>query len=233
MTSKRRAVITAIPLVLVNLVAFSGQFAYIKDHVTWLPISQVVFALALESVALFLAYMAHQALMAEDSAYGLRLSSYAFGAVIGLMNYSHYAGPGMKPTFEAVATGLMSVSSPWLWGIYSRRQSRDALKAKGMIEPRAVKLGGLRWVLFPVKAWKVFRLAAWRRVDTADEAIDAYERDADTKAALEQAKEDYLRKSNGWPELLDAAESNADEPSPAETLWQRPRLTPYAPLWLS
>jgi hypothetical protein len=209
-TAKRRAYITAIPLVLVNAVAFSGQFAYINDHFLWIPPAKVMFAIALESVALFLAYMAHQALMSEDSAYGLRLSSYAFGAVIGLMNYSHYAGPGMKPTFEAVATGLMSVASPWLWGIYSRRQSRDQLKAKGLIEPRAVKLGVFRWLMFPGRAWKVFRLSVWLNINRPDEAIAAYESGQLEALLLEQA-EDYRRELEADP---DAADSHAEPPGP-------------------
>jgi hypothetical protein len=209
--SNKRAYVTAIPLVLVNVVAFSGQYAYIKDHVTWLPIGQVVFAVALESVALFLAYMAHQALMSEDSAYGLRISSYAFGAVIGLMNYSHYAGPGMQPTFEAVATGLMSVASPWLWGIYSRRQSRDQLKAKGLIEPRAVRLGQLRWLLHGIRSWRVFRSAVWAGVNRPDEAIASF--DLDQPVSL---PESHVNELPG-PELMSIhdsplamAESKAD-----------------------
>jgi len=173
-TRRRRAVITAIPLILVNGVAFAGQFAFIHAHVPWGTFGQVAFALALESVALFLAYMANQALMSEDSALGLRLASYAFALIIAAMNYSHYA-VNMHPTFEAVATGLMSLASPWLWGIYSRRQSRDMLYTKKLISPRAVKLGFLRWVLWPGRSFQVFRLAAWSGVNEPDEVISLWE----------------------------------------------------------
>ena len=169
--NKRRAVITAIPLILVNGVAFAGQFAFIHAHIPWGTFGQVAFALALESVALFLAYMANQALMSEDSALGLRLASYVFAGIIGAMNYSHYALPGMVPTFEAVATGLMSLASPWLWGIYSRRQSRDLLRATNQLSPRAVKLGFLRWVLWPKQSFFVFRRAAWSGVNDVDESL--------------------------------------------------------------
>lgn len=170
-TEKRRMLIAVIPLVLVNTVAFAGQFAFIRDHIHWPLIGQLIFAVALESIALFLTYMAHEALMSEDSAYGLRIASYGFGAFIGFLNYSHYAGPGFQPTFEAVATGLMSVSSPYLWGIFSRRNSRDALKAKGLIESRAVKLGGLRWLFWTSQAFGVFRLAVWSGENRPDAAI--------------------------------------------------------------
>ena len=57
------------------------------------------------------------------------------------MNYSHYAGPGWRPTFPALAVGLMSASSPWLWAVHSRRVSRDALMAAGLVEPHALRLG--------------------------------------------------------------------------------------------
>ena len=170
-TRRRRAVITAIPLILVNAVAFAGQFGYINAHIPWGVFGAVIFAIALESVALFLAYMANQALMSEDSALGLRLASYLFAAIIGFMNYSHYALPGMVPTFEAVATGLMSLASPWLWGIYSRRQSRDLLRATNQLSPRAVKLGFLRWVLWPKQSFFVFRRAAWSGLNDIDEAL--------------------------------------------------------------
>jgi hypothetical protein len=173
--SKRRAFFTLIPLLLVNIVAFGGQFGYIQEHIAWFLAAQIVFALALESVALFLAYMANQALMSEDTALGLRLASYAFGFIIGFMNYSHYAGVGLSPTFEAVATGLMSVASPWLWGIYSRRQHRDRLYAKRLLTPRAVKLGFLRWAMWPGRSWRVFRLAAWAGENRPEEALAAYE----------------------------------------------------------
>jgi hypothetical protein len=172
---QKRTIIAAIPLVLVNIVAFAGQFGFIRDHIDWPLFGQIAFALSLESIALFLTYMAHEALMSEDSAYGLRILSYSFGAIIGIMNYSHYAGPGFKPTFEAVATGLMSVSSPFLWGIYSRRNSRDALKAKGLIESRAVKLGGLRWLFWTRESFGVFRAAVWSGENRPDVAIADYE----------------------------------------------------------
>lgn len=169
--SKRRAFITAVPLVLVNIVAFIGQFAFIHANIPWGLPGQIIFAIALESVALYLAYMAGQALMSEDSAMGLRLASYAFALIIGFMNYSHWSGPGLHPTFEAVATGLMSLASPWLWSIYSRRQSRDMLFAKGLLSPRAVKLGFLRWVLWPRQSFFVFRRAAWSGLNEITEAL--------------------------------------------------------------
>jgi hypothetical protein len=170
----RRAFVTAVPLILVNIVAISGQYAFLREHLPWPAIGAIIFAAALETVAIYLAYMAHVALLANDSAMRLRLSSYAFGLIAGAMNYSHYAPDG-KPTFVAVATGIMSASSPWLWAVYSRRQSRDALAAAGLIETHAVRLGITRWLWHPRKAYNVFSLAAWSGEQNPQTAISDYE----------------------------------------------------------
>jgi len=203
----RRATITAVPLVLVNIVAFLGQYAYIQDHVPLPWPGQVIFALALESIAIFLTYMAHQALMSEDSAYGLRMLAYLFGAVIGAMNYSHYAGPGMQPAFEAVATGLMSIASPLLWGIYSRRQSRDILKDRGLIESRAVKLGSLRWLLWLPRSWTVFRQAVWFGENHSGAAIAAYTAESYPQVTSPASNESAI--TDGAPLSIEVADSKA------------------------
>lgn len=193
----RRLILAAIPLVLVNIIAFSGQLAFIRDHVHWPLAGDILFAAALESIALYLAYAAHDALMAEDSAFRLRLASYGFALVIGILNYSHYA-LNWYPTFEAVAVGLMSVSSPWLWGIYSRRNSRDALKAKGLIEPVAVRLGFTRWLWWPERSFHVFRLAAWTGERSPVLAIEQWEELSAEKPAQDERT------------TLDTATSQAD-----------------------
>lgn len=166
-----RYVVAGIPLVLVNAIAFSGQLGFIRDHIHWPLAGQIAFAAALESIALFLAYAAHDALMQEDSALRLRLASYGVALLVGVLNYSHYAHGWDKPTFEAIGTALMSVISPWLWGVFSRRSSRDLLKAKGLIEGRSVRLGLARWLFWPIRSYRVYRLAAWTGEQNPHEAI--------------------------------------------------------------
>jgi hypothetical protein len=146
---------------LVNVVAFAGQFAFLRSHLPWPLAGQVAVAAALESVAVFLALHAHVAALANDAALRLRLSSYTFAAAIGVMNYSHYAGPGWRPTFPAIVTGLMSAGSPWLWAVHSRRVSRDALMAAGLVEPHALRLGPTRWAWHPIRSARVMWLATW------------------------------------------------------------------------
>lgn len=159
--SAHRAWLAAVPIVLVNSVAFCGQLAFLRGHLHWTPAGQILVGVTLESVAVYLAWQAHLALAADDSAMRLRLASYGFAAVIGTMNYSHYMSHGWRPTFAAVTFGLMSVSSPWLWSVHSRRSSRDALKARGLIEPHAVRLGATRWAWHPWRSTRVMFRATW------------------------------------------------------------------------
>jgi hypothetical protein len=168
---KGRALAAAVPLLLVNGVAFGGQLAFLRDHLPWPLAGQVTMAVALESVAVFLAMHAHVAALADDSALRLRLASYGFAAVIGAMNYSHYAGPGWRPTFPAVAVGLMSASSPWLWAVHSRRVARDQLRERGLIEPHALRLGVTRWAWHPLRSARVMWHATWAGVTDPREAI--------------------------------------------------------------
>lgn len=151
----------AIPIVLVNSVAFAAQLAFLRTHLPWPAAGQVLVAVTLESIAVYLAWQAHLAQLADDSAMRLRMAAYGMAALIGAMNYSHYAAPHWRPTFPAVAFGMASAISPWLWSVHSRRESRDALKARGLIEPHAVRLGATRWAWHPVLSFRVMRWAAW------------------------------------------------------------------------
>jgi hypothetical protein len=162
----RRAVahrgwLAAIPVVLVNAVAFGAQLGFWRVHVPLLA-EAVLVALALESIAIYLAWQAHLAQLADDSALRLRLAAYGMALVIGALNYSHFALPGWRPDVAAVTFGMMSAISPWLWSVHSRRASRDALKARGLIEPHAVRLGTTRWAWHPLRSARVMFRATWR-----------------------------------------------------------------------
>ena len=156
-----RGWLAAIPVILVNAVAFYGQLAFLRGHLTAPSGVQVLVAVALESIAVYLAWQAHLAQLADDSAMRLRLAAYSMAALIAAMNYSHYAAPHWRPTFAALAFALCSAISPWLWSIHSRRESRDALKARGLIEPHAVRLGVTRWLWHPWRSPQVMWHATW------------------------------------------------------------------------
>lgn len=163
-----------IPLILVNGIAVYAQTEFWQSHLPWPLFGAVIFAIALESIAVYLAYYAHLAELSEDSALRLRVASYGFGAVIGFLNASHYLNNGAI-TAAAIGVGIVSASSPWLWAIRTRRLSRDSLKTKGLIEDRAVKLGAMRWILWPKESFPVFRNAIWTGENNPIKAIADWE----------------------------------------------------------
>jgi hypothetical protein len=167
----KRIIVAGIGIVGVNLTAVIAQFQFMREHLpTWGIAGQLLFAGSLESIAIMISYFAHLALVSGDSATRLRLASYIFAIGIGLMNASHYVSHG-HITFESIAVGVCSASSPWLWGIYSRRQSRDILLANNLIEGHAVRLGINRWMFHSVKSFRVFRMATWVGVQNPADAI--------------------------------------------------------------
>jgi hypothetical protein len=170
-----RLVVAVVPVVLVNAVAFAGQLAFLRAHLPWPLAGQLLMAGALESIAVYVAFHAHVAALANDSALRLRLASYGFAAVIGAINYSHYAAPGWRPTFAAVAVGLMSAASPWLCAVHSRRASRDQLLAAGLVEPHALRLGATRWMWHPLRSARVMYHATSDGVSDPRAAITAWE----------------------------------------------------------
>lgn len=167
------AVVTAVPIIAVNIVAFIGQFAYLRDHLPVPHWAVVLTALTLESIAVGLAYQAHAAQLSNDSTARLRASSYVLALIIGAMNYSHFADH-WRPTVAALTFGLMSSISPWLWSVHSRRVSRDQLMAKGLIEAHAVRLGATRAAWHPLGWFRVMRRATWYGTVDPKLAIDDY-----------------------------------------------------------
>lgn len=193
----KRVAMAVTPLILVNLISVIAQFEFWHAHLPWPVFAAAGFALALESIAIYLAYHAHIALVANDSAFRLRTASYVFGAGIGILNGSHYLNNG-RLTAAAIGIGLCSASSPWLWGIHSRRESRDRLIANGLIEQHAVRLGFTRVFWHPAKSLSVFRMAAWTGESSPAAAITAWEE------LRESASEDIPRMT------LDTVTSKAD-----------------------
>jgi hypothetical protein len=177
-----RYVIAAIPVLAVNACAFLGQLGYLRTHLlAWGLPGQLLVAFALEVMAVYLSYHAHVARLADDSVFRVQAAAYSLALLIAGMNYSHWAAPHWHPTPVAVMFALMSAASPWLWGVHSRRESRDALKARGLIEGHAVRLGANRWVWHPVKSVRVTSAAAWEGITDPREAI-ALERAAELPA---------------------------------------------------
>jgi hypothetical protein len=177
----------AVPVAMVNATAFVGQFAYIRDHVPWVLPGQVLVAATFESVAVYLAWYAHMAQMKNDSATRLKLGAQLFALIMAGMNYSHYA-VHWHPTVLAVGLGLMSLLSPSLWGIYSRRAARDKLMERGLIEEHAVRLGANRWTWHPVRSVAVMWRATWVGENDPKSAIGLYEAAQASRRATRSAR---------------------------------------------
>lgn len=174
------AAVLVVPLVLVNGFATFGQGLWAHANlVTGAPwwvrvVVAVLFALALESIAVYLAAEAHTALMAGDAALGRRLASYGVAAVVGALNWLHWSGPGGSPTVAAVVFAGFSAISPWLWALRSRTLRRDQLRELGLVDARLPRFSMARWLLFPVRTFRVWRHAAWEGITDPAAAISAY-----------------------------------------------------------
>lgn len=219
------ACVAAIPVALVNSVAFIGQFEFLHTHVPWILPGQVLFAVALESVAVYLAWHAHIARMSNDSSGRITLSAYGFALVIASMNYSHYAGPHWRPTFMAVGLALMSASSPWLWNVHSRRVSRDKLMARGLLEEKAVRLGATRWTWHPYRSMVVTWLATWEGETNPQRAIAMLKEHA-SEAEERRAGRALLR--HGGTGRNDGTPTGTAAPLPAPA--QQPAVPARQPL---
>jgi hypothetical protein len=160
-----------LPLVLVNTAAVYGQAGWAYDHLIHRWLIAGLFAAAVESIGVYLAFEAHAALMAGDASARLRAGSYLIGLLAGALNYAHFAGAGYAPTPLAVTFAALSSISPWLWAIRSRSMNRARLRELGQIDPRAVRFSLLRWLLFPVRTIKAFRVAVWHGIVAPAEAV--------------------------------------------------------------
>jgi hypothetical protein len=184
------------PLVLVNIVAVYGQYGWAEANLPGItvrgstfPLWAVLFAAALESIAIYLSYEAHKARMAGDSSAKLWAAAYGVAFLAGALNYWHLADPVThQPTPAAVAFAAMSLLSPWLWGIRSRSMNRDRLRDLDLIEPRAVKFSAARWALFPRQTFAAFKAAVWAGETNPRAAVALLEQPAELGIAEAESK---------------------------------------------
>jgi hypothetical protein len=172
--SARRAVVLAkvrvlAPLVIVNGAAVYGQLDYAYREVAprdWNTASKIalalMFALAVESIALYIQWHAHDALMQKSHATAARLrrNSYLVASVVASINYTHFAdGSIFRPTAAAVAFGLLSSMSPWLWGLHTRRAQHVQLLASDehLIDDGGAEFSTARRRAFPIRTWHARR----------------------------------------------------------------------------
>lgn len=170
-----RHAVLAIPLVLVNSAAVYGQVHWATANLAGGRLGlAVLFALTVESIAVYLAYEAHAALLAGDASFRLRVASYLAAGLVGALNYSHFAGPGLLPTATALVFGGLSSISPWLWSIRSRSLRRDQLRSAGLIDPRSAHFAAAKWVNFPIRTLRAYRWSIDHGVPEERAAWEAY-----------------------------------------------------------
>lgn len=171
----RQRLILVLPLIGVNVLALAGQVGFATTHFGWALAPAIFFGCVLESIALYIGWHAHQALLAGDSASKLRASSYLMGAIVGGLNYDHFAGADWSPTAKSVVFGMLSLTSPWLWAMHGRYANRKRLRELGLVDERAPHFAGGRWVHFPVQTWCALRWGIANNVQDPARAWDGYQ----------------------------------------------------------
>lgn len=150
--------VLVVPLLLVNGFAMYGQAEWAREQLEVPVVVAWLFAVALESIALFLAAEAHSALMAGDAAVARRVGSYLVAGVVGWLNWTHWASDNVA---AGAVFAAFSVLSPWLWAVRSRSMRRAELRSAGLVDARLVRFAASRWALYPVRTFRVWRHAAW------------------------------------------------------------------------
>jgi hypothetical protein len=238
-----------VPLLIVNGAAVYGQIAYAyakiapPDWATGYRLAlSVLFAAAVESIAVYVGWHAHDALLqrAHATAARLRRASYLIAVAVAGINYAHFAGPRMVPTAAAVAFGLLSFLSPWLWGLHTRRTQHVQLLAEdaALIDDGGAEFSAERRRAFPIRSFMARRWsidhnirdprAAWDGYNTARQArLTGYPtgRVRTAWAALRGT----LTVSPTTPTTPTTPSGPADAPAPAAGTSARPVKTHTAP----
>ena len=190
----RRTLVLVGAIVGVNIVAVVGQVTAFStspdaNGFGWSLPQALATAAVIESIAIYVGWHAHIALIEGDSVARLRLTSYGIAGVVAALNYHHYAAD-WAPTDKAVMFGMASLLSPWLWAIHSRHLHRSQLRAAGLIDPRAPKFSGLRWLLHRSETWQALKWAVRHSEQSPTAAILAIQNDqglADAALSVDRA----------------------------------------------
>jgi hypothetical protein len=201
-----------IPIViLTNITAMTIQMLWARDEMAtlWpsmepfgLIILAVFWAVTLESCGVYLSAMAHAARLADQSAGFLQTAAYGVGALMGALNYSHFAG-WTKPNAIAIGAGMASVVSPWFWAIWSKYRSRARLAELGQVDKRAVKLSTARKFWHPFRSLGVVRHATWAGTVEPDAAVQGWEQareETRLRKLTKQGRGNALRTAEAFPE---------------------------------
>lgn len=207
------------PLLLVNGAAVGGQLAYAYDQTPaeWHAAARVAVAVgvaaAAESVALYVGWHAHDALLAgaRTTAARLRRASYAIALVMAAVNYSHFADGLLEPTALAVILGVLSSLSPWLWGLHTRRQQHVQLLREDLVDETGATFDPARRRAFPLRSWLARRWSIDHHVRDPRAAWEGYREHRAARRLAAPAG----RLTAAWAALRGRAGEPA-QPAPAE-----------------
>jgi hypothetical protein len=200
-----------LPLLLVNLAAVYGQVAYAYEHIApdpWPAAARLalglMFAAAIESIAVYVGWHAHDALLQKATATAARLrrASYLLAGIVGLINYAHFAGPGLTPTAAAVAFGILSLLSPWLWGLHTRRAQHVRLTREGAVDTTGATFSGERMRAFPIRSYMARRWSIDNYVTDPRLAWEGY----NSELRLRRSVRPAARARAAWMVLLGRAD---------------------------
>jgi hypothetical protein len=170
------------PLVVVTGFAMYGQIGYGFEHYTTAdtpePLRFLVAigaAVAVESIALYVAWHAHDALLnkATATAARLRRASYGIALAVAGVNYAHFAD-GWTPTAGAVVFGIFSAAGPWLWGLHTRRAQHMQLLREGQADTTGAVFSAERFRAFPLRTIKARRYSIDHGITDPQVAWEAY-----------------------------------------------------------
>lgn len=211
------------PLLVVNAVTIGAQLSYVHSETPadWPEPARVAVAVgvatAAESVALYVGWHAHDALLAQahTTARWLRRASYGIAAIMALANYSHFVDQDLtRPTALAVIVGVLSSLSPWLWGLHTRRVQHVQLRRDELVDSTGAVFDPARRRAFPLRTWAARRWSIDRNVRNPVEAWEGYRAERDARRAARPTG----RIRAAWAALLgrtgQPAEVPAAEPEP-------------------
>lgn len=179
--SRRRRAAFLVPVVLVNVMALGGQAAwtygemvhgFLRGMVAASIVAGVLLGITLESISVYLMLEAHAATLEGQSSGTLRLAAYAVSAIMAALNWNHWSrwawGLG-------VGFALLSMVSPFLWSVRSKRASAAQRAARGEVDPAGVKLSTARKFWHFRRSISVIRYAAWAGERDPARAVAAWE----------------------------------------------------------
>lgn len=179
----RRQIVFLVAVIGVNLMALSGQSAWLYGQITahlpitpaWYPAAAVLsalFGVVLESIGVYLMLQAHDAMMEGYASGSLRVAAYGVAGVMAGLNYDHFSHWSRA---LGVVFALVSLLSPFLWAVRTKAAHRAQLAARGIVDPAGVKLSSNRKFWHPFRSLRVIRWASWSGETDPARAVSGWE----------------------------------------------------------